>query len=199
MPEGFDHQIGARDADVVQAIEQEGLSTFTFDGLRRITGSHPETLSRALERLEDDGMIVKTTEGYSTTDKAKELVALRPAFSSEKRLPVLHTYLPPGVRASAISSALKGKWFDRMRWVGLSETEEGVVLKWVTDDGKVLIDARLSDGELDIDARVKKEADFAGAVRAAYQLMGRISRLYSSPRPGSRVMLFPIGYYPSAM
>ena len=194
-----ENQLNGRDAEVVQAIEEEGLSKFTFDGIRRITGTHPETLSRSLERLEFQGIIVKSSEGYATTVKTRELVALKPAYSLGKKVPILHTYLPPGAKSEAVASALKGRWFDRMRWVGVSETEEGPVLKWVTEDGRVLIDARFSDGELDIDAKLKTDADLAVAVRAAHQLMGRISHLYSSNRPGGRVMQLSIGYFPSAM
>jgi len=191
--------ISERDAEVVQTIEQEGLSVFTFDGLRRITGTHPETLSRTLARLEDDGMIVRSSEGYTMTAKARDAVALRPAYSGEKKVPILHTFLPFGASQSVVVSALKGRWFDRMRWVGVAESEDGIVLKWVVDDGSFLLDAKLSGGQLDVEARIKKEAEIAGAVRAAHQLMGRISRLYASPRPGSRLMLMPIVYFPSAM
>jgi len=191
--------LSGRDAEVVQAIEQEGLSIFTFDGLRRLTGAHPETLSWTLTRLEEDGMIIRSTEGYSMTEKARELVSLRPAFLTDKRVPILHTFLPLGVSTTTIVSALKGRWFDKMRWVGLSEVEDGVVLKWVTDDGSAMVDARFSEGQLDVEARVRKDDDLGGAVRAAHQLVGRISRLYASPRPGTRVALMPIGYFPSAM
>ena len=79
--------ISPRDAEVVRTIEEEGLSVFTFDGLRRITGAHPETLSRSLERLEDGGILVKSPEGYSVTDKAKESFGLRPAFGSRSTPP----------------------------------------------------------------------------------------------------------------
>ncbi len=176
------------------------MSVFTFDGLRRITGAHPETLSRALERLEDEGMIVRSSEGYGTTEKAKELVALRPAYTAGKRVPILHTFLPYGSSTRVIVSALKGRWFDRMRWVGMAESEEGVVMKWVTDDGSVVIDARLSAGQLDVEARLKRDSDLAGAVRAAHQLIGRISRLYASSRPGARSSLMQIAYFtPYAM
>src|SRR6267143_5368526 len=133
-------EMSEKDAEVVRMIEEEGLSVFTFDGLRRITGAHPETLSRALERLEEDGMVVRSPDGYSTTDKAKGAVPLRPAFDSGKRVPILRTFLPYGASAGVIVSALKGRWFDRMRWVGMAESEDGVVMKWVTDDGATLID-----------------------------------------------------------
>jgi DNA-binding transcriptional ArsR family regulator len=192
--------VSSRDAEVVRAIGEEGLSDFTFDGLRRITGVHPETLSRSLERLEDDGLVLKSPEGYSVTDKVKESFALMPASSGTRKVPILHTFLPYEANARAIVSALKGRWFDTIRWVGMAEGEEGFVMKWVTEDGSALIDARFSAGQLDIEAKVARESDLPKAVRAAHQLMGRISRLYSSPRPGARASLMRIGYFgPQAM
>ena len=120
-----DLSMSPRDAEVVGAIEDQGLSTFTFDGLRRIMGVHPETLSRSLERLEEDGIVVKYPGGYSVTSKMKSASALRPALSGEMRVPILHTFLPYGVGAGVVVSALKGRWFDTMRWVGMAEGEEG--------------------------------------------------------------------------
>ena len=189
-----------RDAEVVRTIEEEGLEIFTFDGLRRITGAHPETLSRSLERLEDGGIVVKSPEGYSVTDKARESFAARPVYREARKIPILHTFLPYEASAGTIISALKGRWFDTIRWVGTAETEEGFVMKWVTEDGTATIDAKFSAGQLDVDAKVAKEADLPKAVRAAHQLIGRISRLYASPRPGARPTLMRIGYFkPYAM
>ena len=192
--------VAPRDAEVVRMIEEEELSVFTFDGLRRITGTHPETLSRSLERLEEDGWVVKSPEGYNVTDKAKGSFTLKPAFSNARRVPILHTFLPYEASARIIMGALKGRWFDSMRWVGMSEGEEGLVMKWVTDDGSALIGARFSAGQLDIDAKIAKESDLPKAVRAAHQLMGRISRLYASPRPGAKLAMMRVGYFtPYAM
>ncbi len=192
--------ITSRDAEVVKTIEEEELSVFTFDGLRRITGAHPETLSRSLERLEEDGWVVKSPEGYSITEKARGSFVLRPAFGGSKKVPILHTFLPYEASARIVVAALKGRWFDSIRWVGMSDSEEGLVMKWVTDDGAALIGARFSAGQLDIDAKVAKEADLPKAVRAAHQLMGRISRLYASPRPGAKLAMMRIGYFtPYAM
>lgn len=184
-----------RDAEVVRTIEGEGLSVFTFDGLRRIMDAHPETLSRALDRLEEEGMLVRSPEGYSTTGKAKVMIGLSQVLPTEKRVPILHTFLPYDSSLEVIVSALKGRWFDRMRWVGMAENEEAVVMKWVADDGSVLIDARFSLGQLDIEARIKQDSDLPGAVRAAHQLIGRISRMYARSRPGSRPSLMPIAFF----
>ena len=198
-PEG-NPAISPRDAEVVRAIGEEGLSIFTFDGLRRITGTHPETLSRSLERLEDDGFVVRSPDGYSVTDKAKVSMAVMATTDGARRVPILHTFLPYEASTGTIVSALKGKWFDSLRWVGMADAEDGLVLKWVTDDGSALLDARFSGGQLDVDAKIAKEADLPKAVRAAHQLMGRISRLYASPRPGARLAMMRIGYFsPHAM
>jgi len=192
--------VSPRDAEVVKVIGEEGLAVFTFDGLRRITGAHPETLSRSLGRLEDGGLVERSPEGYSVTGKAREAFALRPAYGGANRVPILHTFLPYAASMRTIVSALKGKWFDTIRWVGMSESEDGFVMKWVTEDGSALIDARFSAGQLDIEAKLAKETDLPKAVRAAHQLMGRISRLYSSPRPGAKPALMRIGYFtPFAM
>ena len=191
--------LGPKDAEVVRTIGEEELSVFTFDGLRRITGTHPETLSRSLERLEEDGWVVKSPEGYSVTEKAKGSFSLKPIYRGARKVPILHTFLPYEASARTIVAALKGRWFDSMRWVGMSEGEEGVVMKWVTDDGSALVGARCSAGELDIDAKVGKDGDLPKAVRAAHQLMGRISKLYASPRPGAKLALMRIGYFPQAM
>ena len=192
--------VSARDAEVIRAIEEESLSVFTFDGIRRITGAHPETLSRSLERLEDDGFVVKSPDGYSVTGKGKVNLGIRPAYSAGKKVPVLHTFLPYEASAGTIVSALKGRWFDTIRWVGMSESEGGFVMKWVTEDGSATIDARFAAGLLDIDAKVMRDSDLPKAIRAAHQLMGRISRLYASPRPGAKLALTRIGYFaPYAM
>ncbi|MDG7008469.1 MAG: helix-turn-helix transcriptional regulator [Nitrososphaerota archaeon] len=192
--------VAPRDAEVVRMIEEEELSVFTFDGLRRITGTHPETLSRSLERLEEDGWVVRSPEGYSVTEKAKGSFVLKPALNAARRVPILHTFLPYEASAGIIMTALKGRWFDSMRWVGMSDSEEGLVMKWITDDGSALIGARFSAGQLDVDAKVAKEADLPKAVRAAHQLMGRISKLYVSPRPGAKLAATRIGYFaPYAM
>ena len=198
--EGALSAVSPRDAEVVRTIEEEGLSVFTFDGIRRITGVHPETLSRSLERLEEGGLVVKSPEGYSVTDKARESFAARPVYGGARKIPILHTFLPYEASAGTIISALKGRWFDTIRWVGIAENDEGFVMKWVTEDGAATIDARFSAGQLDVNAKVLKETDLPKAVRAAHQLIGRISRLYTSSRPSARPALMRIGYFkPYAM
>ena len=193
-------EFNGKDEDVLKVIGDEGLSVFTFDGLRRITGSHPETLSRTLDRLEENGLVVRSPDGYVLTGKGRGSARLRQAADAGGRVPILHTFLPHGASPRTIASALKGRWFDRMRWVGMAESEEGVVMKWVTEDGTAMIDLKMSSGQLDVEAKLADGEGLAEAVRAAHQLMGRVSKLYSSQRPGGRHLLMQIGYFtPYAM
>src|SRR5256712_13985754 len=53
-----------RDSNILHAIQEEGLTVFAFDGLKRLLGVHQEMLSRVLDRLEDEGLLEKVSEGY---------------------------------------------------------------------------------------------------------------------------------------
>lgn len=193
-------EISERDAQLVRAIEEEGLSTFTFDGLRRLTGSHPETLSRSLGRLEDEGVVAKSPDGYVVASKVGKVRGVAPQTQSEGRVQILRTYLPVGVSASSVVDALRGRWFDRMRWIGMADAEGGVVLKWLAEDGSSIMDVKLTDGEMEIEARIEKEGEVAGAVMAAHQLVARISRMYARPRASGRQATMRVGLFrPYAM
>jgi hypothetical protein len=175
-----DSSFGERDAAVLQVIGEEGLTIFTFDGLKRRLGLHPETLSRILCRLEDQGVIEKTVSGYRIASKANEFLRLHPLRMNKRAVPILQTVLPPNVPIQQIVSKLKGKWFGILRWLGSSENIEGTTMKWVTEDGGVQVDANFMDTGLTIEAKLLHGTDFNLALKASYQLIGYISRLYST-------------------
>lgn len=152
-----------------------------------------------LGRLEEDGFVKKSPYGYSATSKARTSGEARPLFENWDRVPILHTLLPYGANLSELVSSLQGRWFDNLRWVGIGESEEGVAMKWVTDDRSIMVDVKLFAGQLDVEARMKSDAGLADAVRAAHQIVGRVSRIYSKQRPGGRPLL-RVGYFrPYAM
>jgi hypothetical protein len=184
---GREFTLSDRDAEVVNAIEEEGLTSFSFDGLRRMTGAHPETLSRILDRLEVAGIVVKSPEGYIMAGRSKETLAVHPLGMAGSRVPLLHTLLPYDIDVHSIISELKGKWFGTLRWIGYSLVDEGTTLKWVTEDGRVQIDARFSGGQLDIEAKVSAGSDVSEAVKASHQLMSHVSSHYSRTR-GRRML-----------
>ena len=168
-----------RDTNVLHVIEEEDLASFTFEGLKRRLRVHPETLSRVLGRLEDQGIVEKVADGYRVTSKAKEFLKFHSFSARAPSVHILRTLLPPNIPIQQVVSSLKGKWFGVLRWLGYSESDEGVTLKWITENGGTIIAANFAYGKLNISAKLLWEKDLNVAFRASYQLMGHISKLYS--------------------
>ena len=186
-------ELTPRDSNILQAIQEEGLTVFAFDGLKRLLGVHQEMLSRVLDRLEDEGLLEKVSEGYRLTTRGSQPIA-RPLNSIQPRIPIVQSLLPHDVDVQRIITGLKGRWFGSLRWLGYSQTDEGLVLKWITEDS-IQIDAKFTDNYLSIDAKVGEEKDVSQAVKASHQLMGHISRLYGGPKRG-RNLLAPVAFFP---
>lgn len=187
-------ELTPRDSNILQAIQEEGLTVFAFDGLKRLLGVHQEMLSRVLDRLEDEGLLEKVSEGYRLTLRGSQPVA-RPLSSTQPRIPIVQSLLPHDVDVQRIIAGLKGRWFGSLRWLGYSQNEEGLVLKWITEESGIQIDAKFTENYLSIDAKVGEEKDVSQAVKASHQLMGHISQLYGGPRR-SRNMLSPVSFFP---
>jgi len=191
-------QFSGRDAEVLRFLGEEDLLGFTFEGLRRKLGTHSETLSRILHRLEDQMILEKTPEGYHVTHKGKEMIGVkplssaRPAGAAQHRVAILHTLLPYGRGSGEVISILKGRWFGPLRWLGYSEDERGTTMKWVTGDGAVQIDAIFSQGELSIEGNVREGKDLTDAIKASYQLVGHLSHVNPTGTEG-RVAFFSLG------
>ena len=183
------YSLSEKDTEVVSLIDQEDLTTFTFDGLKRRLGLHPETLSRILSRLEEEGIVKKTSECYKVTPKLTRL-KLHPQRHETQSVAVLQTYLPSNMLAQQLVSTLSGKWFGILRWLGISKTTEGITLKWVTEDGGIQIAACISGNALNIDAKFLRDNNLDIALKAAYQLMAHIGKLYSSRRLARHVAYY---------
>jgi DNA-binding PadR family transcriptional regulator len=183
-----------RDSNILHAIQEEGLTVFAFDGLKRLLGVHQEMLSRVLDRLEDEGLLEKVSEGYRLTERGSYQVA-RPLGSTQPRIPIVQSLLPHDIDVQRIIAGLKGRWFGSLRWLGYSQNEDGLVLKWITEEDSIQIDAKFTENYLSIDAKVGQEKDISQAVKASHQLMGHISRLYGGPRRG-RNLLTPVAFFP---
>src|SRR5215467_4209914 len=185
--------ISTRDSSVLHAIQEEGLTVFTFDGLKRMLGVHQEKLSRVLGRLEEEGLLERVPGGYSVTHRGSAF-SPRPLNSVQPRVPIVQSLLPADVDVGQIISGLKGRWFGSLRWLGYSQNEEGTVLKWITEDDAVQIDAKFTEAFLSIEAKVGQGKDTGQAVKASHQLLGFISQLYNGPRR-TKGFAAPVGFY----
>jgi DNA-binding transcriptional ArsR family regulator len=192
-----DYSLSERDADVLALIENEDLATFTFDGLKRRTGLHPETLSRILSRLEEEGIVKKVHEGYKVTLKITELKLSQPQKETPTT-PLLQTFLPSDLMTQQLILSLKGKWFGLLRWFGISENNQEVTLKWITEDGAIQIAANIQGTALIIEAKFLTNKNVNLALKASYQLMSHIGKLCITSRSAPQVMNRNVGYFGSS-
>jgi DNA-binding MarR family transcriptional regulator len=174
-----DWSLSERDEDVLRFLSEEEFSFFTFEGLKRRLGLHPETLSRILNRLEAEGAVKKSSEGYTVTKEIAKLLTHHSANNTESCLVLLQTFLPSDISVEMLVSNLRGRWFGLLRWLGLSENSEGAILKWVTEDGDIQVNAKVTLNSLSIEAKFLHGFNQNLALKAAYQLMTHISKLSS--------------------
>lgn len=66
-----------------------------------------------------------------------------------------------------------------LRWLGYTEQQDQVSLKWVTEDGTIQVTANISENALAIYAKFLGDKDLDMALTASHQLMAYISRLCS--------------------
>ena len=189
-----DYSLSERDADVLALIETEDLATFTFDGLKRRTGLHSETLSRILSRLEEEGIIKKEHTGYRVTPKITELKLQTP----KKEAPttqLIQTYLPSDLMTQQLILNLKGKWFGSLRWLGITENNQGITLKWITEDGAIQIAANIQGSALNIEAKFLTSNNLNLALKASYQLMSLIGKLVITSQSSTHAIARNVGYF----
>ncbi len=190
--------LSERDADVLVLIETEGLATFTFDGLKRRTGLHSETLSRILCRLEEEGIIKKEQGCYRVTPKITEL-KLQPPRMEAPTTPLMQTFLPSDLLTGQLILSLKGKWFGALRWLGISESASGVTLKWITEDGGIQIAANIQGTALNIEAKFLTNNNLNAALKASYQLMTLIGKLATNSQASRTMAARNVGFYGGSM
>lgn len=178
---------GGLDERVLSTLQ--GLQgRIAFSGLRRALRAHPESLSRALRRLEREGLIERGAGGY------RALVAPGRDRSLSTELRTVATIdLPPGVPAEVVRGRLSGRWFGSLRWVGLVDRPGDGLLSWSGRDGAGFVLLGIDHGVL----RVLVPRDFEGddpaeSEDAAYELLAHAVealRFSGAPPPRAAAQL----------
>lgn len=170
-----DYDLNSREIEILRSISQDGDTVVAFQGLKRKLGLHQETLARGLSRLQRDGLIEKSSEGYRMSKKANiQLSDAQPSIV----LPIIRSYLPFSINLQSFINTLRGSWFGRLRWLGYSNNSE-TLLTWITDDGSVQVELKIADAAITVQARVRESADVREAVIAAHELYSHISSIYT--------------------
>ena len=137
----------------VRSILGETPGSIAFNGLRRALGAHPESLSRALRRLEHDGVIERRSGGYALVGRMRlpdERSEIPPART------VAEVTLDVGSDATSVLGSLAGRWFGELRWVGIFDRAKDPWLVWsVGSLGKVMLSHRRGTLRVLIDSRAE--------------------------------------------
>jgi DNA-binding MarR family transcriptional regulator len=158
-----------RQREVLSALSEDRNATYSFQGLRRKLGLHQEMLSRTLDRLEEQDLIERTEDGYRIGFERR---APRPVIAGATSIGtrVVEASLPHETDPTLVLERLKGRWFGEFRWLGYSATSSDLTMRWISDDGRIQLRARLHRNVLTIDTVYSPGIDEERAMRSALDL-----------------------------
>lgn len=166
------------DTKVLELLNESG-SNYSFKGLMRKLNLHQQSLSRALRRLEELGLVERTSFGYKLGNFKAARQEPRRAKGIEYTQ-LLQTYIPGSVKSSEVLRQLAGKWFKNLRWLGMIESGTGYTLQWTSEDGSFQINLRLISDYVIIETNASTEKEKMQAMSGSYAIYEQITRVVQS-------------------
>jgi len=166
------------DNKILSLLNQHTGSYFSFKGLMRKLNLHQQSLTRALNRLEEIGLIQRSVNGYKLNKREQKCAISVPdkrKRSEYKQL--LQTYIPTGIQTEEIVRALNGRWFSRIRWIGLMESEIGYMLQWINEDNTFQINVRIIWDHIIIETNAVSDEDKIEAMVGSCKIFEQITKL----------------------
>jgi hypothetical protein len=145
-----------------------------FQGLRRQMNMHQEKLSRALQRLEGDGLVARSPKGYSLTPQGLCVTQHLSVLAPKVHTTILQSMLPGDQSPTELSEHIEGRWFGDLRWLGSKEEGDEIILRWMLGDHGAEVVLRLRWGQLVVETDASgKEVDhaFIAAHRILYSIL----------------------------
>ena len=186
------------DTKILSFLNQETGANYSFKGLLRKLNLHQQSLTRALSRLEDLGLIEKSSLGYKLSKNGESIMTLSTKSNSEKRVgaleegeeeeevekkkngyvQLLQTYVPIDIKSDEIVHALIGKWFNNLRWIGMIESETGeYMLQWINDNNTFQIILRIISKYLIIETNANSDKEKVEAMIGSYRIFEQITKI----------------------
>ena len=176
---GGEPALSDHDREILALLGKENAIEVSFQGLRRLLDIHHESLIRALRRLQAEGLISGTQEGYRlSTHGASVARAVGDPIDSPP-VPVLRTVLPGAHESRRAADTLRQRWFGPLRWYGMVEDAAGQTLTWTTEDGGIRLDARFEGILLSIDGRLRDSNRLPEAIAAGHRILSEVTRAYT--------------------
>ncbi len=160
---------GRLDERILAAL-QDLPGEIAFNGLRRVLAAHPESLARALRRLEREGLVIRVHGGYRALPPPEPRTDREGAGTTLRT--VAEVELPAGFSPTALVERLSARWFGSLRWVGVIDRPDELLLAWAprAGGGLVLLGARAGRLRVQVPERAM-DLDPGEAEEAAYELL----------------------------
>lgn len=176
------------DSKILTLLNQEaGSNYYSFTGLMRKLNLHQQSLVRALNRLQDLGLIDRSNKGYTlskngilTLSKNSVMGSIDKTIRGKEYILLLQTYIPIKIRTKEIIHSLMGKWFNNIRWAGLIENEMEHLLQWISDDNSFQINLRIISGCIVIETNATSDKEKIEAMIGSYRIFEQIMRILQS-------------------
>ena len=168
--------IHGNDSKILSLLNQETGTYYSFKGLMRKLNLHQQSLTRALGRLESLGLVKRFEHGYKLNeiDKKRSTDVCRKPCAYRH---LLQAYIPPGIEAKEIVRKLSGRWFSRIRWIGLIESETSYILQWINEDNTFQVNVRIIWDHIIIETNAVSDKDKIEAVVASFKIFDQIVKL----------------------
>lgn len=171
--EEFD--LDPRELEVLKLLSADQNAYYSFQGLRRRLGLHQETLTRTLKRLEEAHAIEHSPDGYKVKGSGNTFsFMVRTGQPNPK--PVIEAYLPSQIDVTVLFQKLRGRWFSNFRWLGYSQDGSMLSMSWISEDGRMQLQARISGGRITISTDTYTSQSESEQIAAAYQLFDHITK-----------------------
>ncbi len=163
----------------ILALLNEAGSNFSFKGIMRRLNIHQQSLSRALHRLEEMGLVEKSGVGYHLSKTGQAMAARThwQPLKGREYMQLLQTYVPVHIRPAELVRVLVGKWFRNLRWIGLIESGTGFTLQWSSDDNSFQINLRMISDYVVIETNASSEQEKLQAMIGSYAIYEQITRV----------------------
>lgn len=138
-----------------------------FSGLRRVLQAHPESLARALRRLEREGLVERVDGGY----RALLAPSSAPVALTRELRSIAAIDLPVSTPPDALLARLSGRWFGSLRWVGVVDRPDERLLAWARRDGTEYVLLGIDRGRLNVYVPAGTAGASTEADDAAYELL----------------------------
>jgi hypothetical protein len=151
----------------ILAALQDLPGRVAFSGLKRVLRAHPESLARALRRLEREGLVERIDGGYRALSEANPSQV--PLTRDLRTIAAID--LPSATSPDLLLSRLSGRWFGSLRWVGIVDRDDERLLAWAGRDGSEYVLLGVNRGRLRVYVPEGPSQETTDADDAAYELL----------------------------